>query len=886
MAGQLKNVTLTKIDRMVPVWQVVRGDRDTAGLCINISRYDSGVDLGALGWCVKVANAAGDTDVIPVEVSVSDAWIVFDWVFPAIVAGAVGNTLIEVEGVDGDGCRVWQSGKRVIAVIGDLDAEPGYEPQEVSEFERVVGEVGAKVRVMGAQVDGFEQRVAEAVADAETAAGSARVAADGSNVAANNATNAAGEATRAAGAATSAAEDVKRRADAGEFDGKDGYTPVKGLDYHDGADGKDWVPTAAEIEGIAGSAANKLQPSMSEMTRKIDNATSDIEGIDRRVETLEQRPDVQPYDDTEIRGSIVKNTDNIRTLEKVFDVVEDRADGDKTVPDRAVKAEVVGFGGKSVVRDGEIVSADVESVTAIGVNMFDADSVSKGYILEFDGTLGHAAGYWVSDFIPVHAGVAYNCPVKGSSRNVLYDRNKSYHAYVGNSGGESNGFAPNIDGYIRICGTVDYSSFIFAKGAAVSDYKPYIGTVIRAIPESVRNLDGYGWAVGDIRNTVERDESGRWWYHKRVGSVDLGTLTWRWSGSNSGFICAIDNMYSPEQHGTMPNMVVNHTHTVCKYNARKESVDTVSTYTSNIVLSGSNRLSTDDINALVNGVMLYYELATPITTDITDLIGDALEGFAVEAGGTVSFDNVAMLDVPNVVRYLFKPTHTDVRINGQSIVEDGIADIRTDGTLSFNDDMLFVSTAGPTAIRERQSGYMIHSGTLNRAVEAALTDDKKMQLSDASKAAACQTIGAEREGKYELIESVVLNSKSLFSRTAEPNGTPYNFKKIRIITEAPSGSHNVSNYWCVPSKAWGNVAVYTGPTSNVDTKKYSDAVIDVSKGVIFSHGHTASDEYFSVTNYAYGTPYLATKRTIDSIVGIASMYDFPEGTEIRIYAVR
>lgn len=57
---------------------------------------------------------------------------------------------------------------------------------------------------------------------------------DADIAAAEQATAAANEAAQYA---NETAADIRRRADAGEFDGKDGYTPQKGVDYFDGKDG-------------------------------------------------------------------------------------------------------------------------------------------------------------------------------------------------------------------------------------------------------------------------------------------------------------------------------------------------------------------------------------------------------------------------------------------------------------------------------------------------------------------------------------------------------------------------------------------------------------------------------------------------------------------------
>lgn len=48
----------------------------------------------------------------------------------------------------------------------------------------------------------------------------------------------------------------------------------------------------------------------------------------------------------------------------------------------------------------------------------------------------------------------------------------------------------------------------------------------------------------------------------------------------------------------------------------------------------------------------YTVLAEPIVTDITDLMADFPQSFAVEANGTIIFENAARLSVPNTVKYL------------------------------------------------------------------------------------------------------------------------------------------------------------------------------------------------------------------------------------------
>ena len=71
--------------------------------------------------------------------------------------------------------------------------------------------------------------------------------------------------------------------------------------------------------------------------------------------------------------------------------------------------------------------------------------------------------------------------------------------------------------------------------------------------------------------------------------------------------------------------------------------------------------------AHVTGVPLYYALATPITTDITALMGESLAPFAVEAGGSITLhhpkaDEGFAIDVPAKIQYITKLS--EVSANG------------------------------------------------------------------------------------------------------------------------------------------------------------------------------------------------------------------------------
>lgn len=190
---------------------------------------------------------------------------------------------------------------------------------------------------------------------------------------------------------------------------------------------------------------------------------------------------------------------------------------------------------------------------------------------------------------------------------------------------------------------------------------------VRVANAAVRNLPGYGWSAGNVANTIERTENG-WQYVQRVGSVDLGTLGWYPQKTS------ID---AYRYQITLPLMLSN----------TKNIVTAAYSYVGKSTWIGKTGIGTGDSNIQiydpaysdgtaeslaafkqhVQGVMLYYELATPITTDITALMGESLAPFAVEAGGSITLhhpkaDEGFAIDVPAKIQYITKLS--EVSANG------------------------------------------------------------------------------------------------------------------------------------------------------------------------------------------------------------------------------
>ena len=127
----------------------------------------------------------------------------------------------------------------------------------------------------------------DAANEAQVSAAAANAAATDANAAAKAANSAAKTAEAAAGNANTTAADIQRRADSGEFDGKqgqkgdkgesgqDGKTPVKGVDYFDG--------TSVTIRSVSESSAengSNIVTFSDGKTLTVKNGKTPVKGID------------------------------------------------------------------------------------------------------------------------------------------------------------------------------------------------------------------------------------------------------------------------------------------------------------------------------------------------------------------------------------------------------------------------------------------------------------------------------------------------------------------------------------------------------------------------------------------------------------------------------
>ena len=193
-----------------------------------------------------------------------------------------------------------------------------------------------------------------------------------------------------------------------------------------------------------------------------------------------------------------------------------------------------------------------------------------------------------------------------------------------------------------------------------------VGDTAYPIPEAIKALPGYGWSAGTARNYVDYENKR---YVQCVGSVDLGTLTWMKTSSQS----VGDYFYAPvsaigfKRLGafgiTVHNILCSKYITVARNpNAFVDKtivLDGDSIAVSQIQVKDTAYTDATAFKQAMSGVMLYYELANPIVTDISTLIpDDFLRNIEIEAGGSVTFKNSNgdsyRIPVPSEEEYIVK----------------------------------------------------------------------------------------------------------------------------------------------------------------------------------------------------------------------------------------
>lgn len=328
---------------------------------------------------------------------------------------------------------------------------------------------------------------------------------------------------------------------------------------------------------------------------------------------------------------------------------------------------------------GEIISAGVTEVVEQGKNLWDEvweiGSINSSAGLDTpDSTAIRSKNY--TPIIPNSTYIyifAHTDNTKFSSMKArFYDHNKNYIGYGDKSGAsvsKNKAFITPLNAfYVRFTLPPEYGNIykndIALIAGSSGEYTPYHRNEY-SIPEAIKSLPGYGWSAGTARNYIDYENKK---YYQCVDSMDLGTVNWAINSTSIvgehfyGFIDSAKFKRLGQFGSTVHNILCSKYITVARnvnmFVDKTITLDGDSTRVSQIQVKDTTCTDATTFKQAMSGVILYYELATPIVTDISDLIDDDfLRNIEVEAGGSITFkgsNDSYRIPVPSEEEYIVK----------------------------------------------------------------------------------------------------------------------------------------------------------------------------------------------------------------------------------------
>jgi hypothetical protein len=181
---------------------------------------------------------------------------------------------------------------------------------------------------------------------------------------------------------------------------------------------------------------------------------------------------------------------------------------------------------------------------------------------------------------------------------------------------------------------------------------PYRAPIEYPIPAEVQALEGYGYGINsDCYNYIDFE---RKMFVKKVARVDLGSLDWTKStgyGIQEFYSFGIKDLVKKPNANSVKAKIMCARYTTNTRDSGLANMVSVGT-SGELIITDQSDVTATQFKASLDGVYLYYELATPTETDISEYIdGDVIE---VSAGGRLEFENENDMGVPYSATYQYK----------------------------------------------------------------------------------------------------------------------------------------------------------------------------------------------------------------------------------------
>lgn len=287
---------------------------------------------------------------------------------------------------------------------------------------------------------------------------------------------------------------------------------------------------------------------------------------------------------------------------------------------------------------GEIISNKTQSLGITGFNQWD-EEWEAGNIDNSGGNMNDGSTRIRSkNYILVYSGKAYYFKCTAKIAVACYDSSKTFLGWIQNNNyeiGTTQSFfdshvvtIPDNCYYIRFNTVMTYGTTYnhdicinISDASKNGTYEPYRKSTIQLNLSSFQVLDSQGnvttiegglKSAGSVYDEIVGNK-----YIKRVGSVDLGTLTWSSYGS-SGDLFVTNSLVLTGRQNILTTA----------YPTFNGTTLPTQGYISNNTKNGKNSLwirdstygTAADFKAAMSGVLLYYELATPIEYELAESI--------------------------------------------------------------------------------------------------------------------------------------------------------------------------------------------------------------------------------------------------------------------------
>lgn len=276
-------------------------------------------------------------------------------------------------------------------------------------------------------------------------------------------------------------------------------------------------------------------------------------------------------------------------------------------------------------QDVHVVSGN-NTIVVEGKNLFDKDnSTFDEYLLETGETAVDQA-WIITPYIKVDSGANYT--YQGITRagnapySCYYDSSKTFVSSFKQATGTNTITIPSGVSYVRFSimnrdANLDINTFMIEKGLTASPYTPYVSQSYQISLEDIELCK-----IGDYQDYIYKD-NGKWYKHSEIGKQILdGTEAWVYSVVNLVFYS--DVLQSPP-------VVKNSSRFYCNrfnYVSWNTSFENMLNGQGRYQADGNHRIifkhydyttSNDFKNWLsTNNTIVYYVLATPTNTEITD----------------------------------------------------------------------------------------------------------------------------------------------------------------------------------------------------------------------------------------------------------------------------